>query len=182
MAFYSLQLEYALDGNSNYIALKDRMEAMLQDNGLKEFIDQDITKPTTSNAQNLAKWKKCVARVSWTILERVQDHIVSSLHGKETPHAMWKSLKDLFQNNGDQRKLALKDKIQKIKMEAGDSFPNYFIKFTQCLDELGSVGITVAEDDMVSLSLLRHQRVGIVITTLSMVRRSCQIGNDYGQT
>jgi len=39
-------------------------------------------------------------------------------------------------------------------MEEGDSIPNYLTKFTQCRDELGSVGITVAKDDIVSLSLL----------------------------
>jgi hypothetical protein len=39
-------------------------------------------------------------------------------------------------------------------MEVGDSIPNYLTKFTHCRDELGSVGITVAEDDMVSLALL----------------------------
>jgi len=40
MALYGLRLEYALDGNSNYIACKDHMEVVLEDNGLKDFIDQ----------------------------------------------------------------------------------------------------------------------------------------------
>ena len=38
MDFYSLRLEYALEGNSNYIAWKENMEAVLEANGLKEFI------------------------------------------------------------------------------------------------------------------------------------------------
>jgi len=45
MAFYGLRLEYALDGSSNYIAWKDRMEAFLEYYGLKDFIDQEIPKP-----------------------------------------------------------------------------------------------------------------------------------------
>ena len=40
MAFSGLILEYILDGSSNYIAWKDHMQAVLEDNGLKEFIDQ----------------------------------------------------------------------------------------------------------------------------------------------
>jgi hypothetical protein len=67
---------------------------------------------------------------------------------------MWKALMDLFQNNNDHRKLALKDKLRKIKMEKGDSIPKYLMKFFQCRDELGSVGITVAYDDLVSLDIL----------------------------
>lgn len=90
MAFYGLWLEYDLDGSSNYISWEHRMEVMLEDNGLKEFIDQDISKPPTSDAKDPAKWKKCVARVRQIILERVPDHIVSCLHGKETPYTMWK--------------------------------------------------------------------------------------------
>ena len=72
------------------------MEAMLENNGLKEFIDQEIPKPMALNAQNLAKWKKCVAKARQIILEGVRDHIVSSLHGKEALYAMWKALTDLY--------------------------------------------------------------------------------------
>jgi hypothetical protein len=67
---------------------------------------------------------------------------------------MWKVLTDLFQNSSDHRKLALKDKLRKIKMEKGDTIPKYLTKFVQCRDELGSVGITVVVDDLVSLDLL----------------------------
>jgi len=67
---------------------------------------------------------------------------------------MWKTLTELYQNNSDQRKLAPKDNLRKIKMEKGETFPKYSTRFTKCCDELGSVGITTFEDDMVSLALL----------------------------
>ena len=154
MAFYGLRLKYALEGSSNYITWKDRMEAILEDNGLKEFIDQEIPKPTSTNAQELDDWKKCVAEARWIILEGVRDHIVSNLHGKDTPFSMWKTLKDLYQNSSDQRKLALKDKLRRIKMEKGDTISTYLNKLTTYRDELGSVGISIADGDMVRLALL----------------------------
>ena len=61
---------------------------------------------------------------------------------------------DLFQNSSDHRKLTLKDKLRKIKLEKGDTIPKYLTKFFQFRDELGSVGITVIVDDLVSLALL----------------------------
>eukprot|EP00253_Pinus_taeda_P029284 PITA_29284 len=122
------------------------MEAVLEDNGLKDFVDQEVPKSTDST--ELAEWKKCVARARRIFLEGVRDHIVSSLHGKETPFLMWKTLKDLYQNNNDQRKLALKDKLRKIKCEKGDTISTYLNNLTTCKDELGSVGITTADDDM----------------------------------
>ena len=146
MAFNGLRLEYALEGSSNYISWKDRMEAVLEDNGLKEFIDNDVPKPAVEDAANLDAWKKGVAKVRRIPLEGVRDHIVSSLHGKATPYAMSKSLTDLFQSSNDHRKLVLKDKLRKIKMEKGDTIPKYLTKFVQCRDELGSIGITVGDD------------------------------------
>ena len=50
--------------------------------------------------------------------------------------------------------MALKDKLRKIKMEKGDTISKYLTKFIQCRDELGSVGITIADADLVSLALL----------------------------
>ena len=87
-------------------------------------------------------------------MEGVKDHIVSSIHRKSTPFLMWKALTDLFQSRSDQRKLALKDKLKKIKMEKGDNIPKYLTKFVHCKDELGSVGVTVDEEELVSLALL----------------------------
>ena len=154
MAFNDLRLEYALDGNVNYIVWKDHIEAVLEDNGLKDFIDQEVPKLAIGNATKLVEWKKCVARARRILLEGVRDLIVLSLHGKETPFSMWKTLKDLYQNNNDQRKLALKDKLRKIKCEKGNTISTYLNKLTTCRDEIGSVGITRADDDMVSLALL----------------------------
>lgn len=154
MAFYGLRPEYALEGSLNYISWKDKMEASLEDNGLKDFIDQEIPKLASTNAQDLVEWKKCVAKAKQIILEGVRDHIVSSLHGKDTPFSMWKTLKELYQNCSNHRKLALKDKLRRIKMEKGDTISTYLNKLTTCKDELGSVGITISDDDMVSLALL----------------------------
>ena len=67
---------------------------------------------------------------------------------------MWKTLKDLFQNNSNQRKLVLKDKLQKIKCEKGDTISTFLKNLTTCRDELGSIGIVTVDDDMVSLALL----------------------------
>ena len=53
MAFNGLRLEYALEGISNYISWKDRMEAVLEDNGLKEFTENDVPKPVVRDVANL---------------------------------------------------------------------------------------------------------------------------------
>eukprot|EP00253_Pinus_taeda_P028660 PITA_28660 len=122
MSFNGLRLEYPLEGSSNYIAWKDRMEAVLDDNGLKEFIDMDIPKP--NDATQADAWQKKIAKCRRILLEGVKDHIVSSLHGKATPYLMWKSLTELFQSKSDQRKLALKDKLRTSNARRVTVFPS----------------------------------------------------------
>ena len=48
-----------------------------------------------------------------------------SVHGKTSPFLMWKALTDLFQSKSDQTKLALKDKLRKIKIEKNGIIPIY---------------------------------------------------------
>ena len=64
-----LRLEYALDGSSNYISWKDRLEPGLEANCLRDFIDQEVQK--LIDATRLVEWKKCVARARRILLEGV---------------------------------------------------------------------------------------------------------------
>ena len=58
MAFNGLRLKYALEGSLNYISWKERMDTVLEDNGLKEFIDKDVPKPDVADAANLDAWQR----------------------------------------------------------------------------------------------------------------------------
>ena len=71
MDFNGLRLEYALKGRLKYISWKDRMEAVLEENGLKEFIDNHVPKPVVADAANLNAWKMKVAKVRRILLEGV---------------------------------------------------------------------------------------------------------------
>ena len=93
MYFNGLRLEYALEGSSNCISWKDRMEVVLEDNGLKEFIDAEIPKLASSDVSALDAWQKKTTKCRRFLLEGVKDHIVSNLHVKASPFLMWKDLK-----------------------------------------------------------------------------------------
>ena len=49
--------------------------AVLEEKGLKEFIDNDIPKPT-ADAALLDDWQKKVAKARRILLEGVPDHVV----------------------------------------------------------------------------------------------------------
>ena len=71
MVFYGLRLKYALEGSLNFIAWRDKMKVVLEDNGLKKFVDQEIPKLAAWKAQNLTKWRKFVVKARLIILEGV---------------------------------------------------------------------------------------------------------------
>ena len=76
MDFNGLWLEYALEDSPNYISWKDRMEVVLKYNGLKDFINSDVPKLTSNDAELLDAWKKKVEKTRIILLEGVKDHIV----------------------------------------------------------------------------------------------------------
>ena len=76
-------MEYALEGSLNYVSWKDMMEVVLDDNGLKDFIDAKVPKPT--DVSQVEAWQKKIAKCRRILLEGVKDHIVSNLHGKASP-------------------------------------------------------------------------------------------------
>ena len=77
------------------------MEAVLEDNGLKEFIDVEIPKLASSDAAALDTWQKKKTKCRRILLEGVKDHMVSRIHGKASPFLMWKSLTNLFQRKSN---------------------------------------------------------------------------------
>eukprot|EP00253_Pinus_taeda_P011123 PITA_11123 len=94
MTFNEMRLEYALEGNSNFITWKDHMEAVLDDDKLLECVKIKITKQGSVDAQNLDQWKKDVSKARRIILRGVQDHIVSNLHRKETLFTTFTQVQD----------------------------------------------------------------------------------------
>lgn len=58
------------------------MEEVIDVNKLMEYIKTNVPKPRSTDAQNLAQWKKDIANARRSILEGVRDHIISNIHGK----------------------------------------------------------------------------------------------------
>eukprot|EP00253_Pinus_taeda_P030288 PITA_30288 len=67
---------------------------------------------------------------------------------------MFKVILNLYQGSGGVKKLAFKEKLISIKMSKREPIITYLSKFTQVPNELGGVGETVGEKDLVSLALL----------------------------
>ena len=80
--------------------------------------------------------------------------MVLKLHGKETPFEIWKALTDHFERRNDARKLALRDKHKRIRMQKNETILQYLSNITKFQDEPRGVGENVPSTKLVRLSLL----------------------------
>lgn len=90
-----------LDGASNYIIWKVRMSFLLDEFGLKTYIDAVVTIPTDTD--QLKGYIKEMARAKHLILDGVRDHVVSHIPGKDTAKEMWDALSALYQGTSEQQ-------------------------------------------------------------------------------
>lgn len=81
------------------------MSFLLDEYGLKPFIDVVIAIPTDAN--QLKEYRKEMARAKRLILDGVHDHIVSHIAGKGAAREMWETLTTLYQGNSERRKMYL---------------------------------------------------------------------------
>ena len=87
------------------------------------------------------------------ILDGVKDHLIPHLAEKKTASDMWDTLKQLFEANNENRKMALKDKLHNVKMTKEESATSYLTRVAQVKDELAAVGETVLDSELVRIAL-----------------------------
>lgn len=115
-----------LDGASNYIIWKARMSFLLNEYGLKAYIDVVVV--VHQNANQHKEYKKEMSQVKQLILDGVWDHIVSHIASKDTSKRRWDALATLYQGTSEQRKMYLEEKRRLVWMQKGEGINPYFTK------------------------------------------------------
>ena len=93
MAINELRDQDRLQGASNYVIWKSRIEFLLDEHDPKALMDSAIAEPL--DAAHLRQFKKNMARSKRLILDGVKDHIVPHIAAKTTAREMWVGLEKL---------------------------------------------------------------------------------------
>jgi hypothetical protein len=93
------------------------------------------------------------AKAQRIILDGVKDHLIPHLAEKKTTKEMWGALKNLFEANNENRKMALKAKMHDTKMGKEDSVSSYLTRVAQVKDEMATVGEVISDSELVRISL-----------------------------
>ena len=99
MASNGLRDQDRLEGASNYVFWKSRIEFLLDEHDLKALIDSAVAK--LLDAAHLRQFKKNMARAKRLILDGVKDHIVPHIAAKNTAREMWVGLEKQYQGSSE---------------------------------------------------------------------------------
>jgi hypothetical protein len=150
-----LRVEDRLDGATNFGAWKERMIFLLQENKLWDIVENTTTHPVVvpTDATLLAAYNKKIIKAKIFILDAIKDHLIPHLTGKTHAYEMWESLTKLYQSTNENRKMVLREKLKNIKMTQDENVVTYLTRLTQVRDELGSVGESIDDSDLVRTAL-----------------------------
>ena len=123
-----LRVEDRLHGAQIFPTWKERIMRILDVSDAEEHMESKKAVPTAPT--ELAKWKKKDSTAMLIILDRVKDHIVPYLSGKNTTLDMWTDLESLYQSQNENRKMALQETLRITKMDKGEGVVPYLTRLT----------------------------------------------------
>jgi hypothetical protein len=92
-------------------------------------------------------WDKLDRRARSTIRLCLADSVLLNVSGESTAKELWDKLGSLYQSKSLVNKLFLRKKLYHLRMEDGDSMTEHLNAFNTLVSQLGSVNITIAEED-----------------------------------
>jgi hypothetical protein len=107
------------------------------------------TQTTSTPVTGMSKedWDKLDRRARSTIRLCLVDSVLLNVSGESTAKELWDKLGNLYQSKSLVNKLFLRKKLYHLRMEDGDSVTEHLNAFNTLVSQLGSVNITIAEED-----------------------------------
>jgi hypothetical protein len=107
------------------------------------------TQTTSTPVTGMSKedWDKLDRRARSTIRLYLADSVLLNVSGESIAKELWDKLGNLYQSKSLVNKLFLRKKLYHIRMEDGDSVTEHLNAFNTLVSQLGSVNITIAEED-----------------------------------
>lgn len=151
MASVGLRDQDRLDGASDFGVWKAIISLLLEENGIKEYVTTVVT--ITTDATQLATYKKDDSKVRRLILDGVKDHIAPHIAELDTPKKMWDAILNLYQNATTNWKLILGEKLMNTRMNKGEDVTSYLTILRLVKDELVAIGDKPSDDELVRIAL-----------------------------
>ena len=141
-----------MDGMSNYLQWKVIMNCILKENRLWTMVSTVVT-PPASDSISLDIHEVKEAKSQRLILDGIRDHLIPHVAEKKAAYEMWTTLKGLYEAKNENQIMALKEKLQGIKMAKGEGVASFLTQMAQVKDELAAVGEVISDSELVQIAL-----------------------------
>jgi hypothetical protein len=135
-----------------YVHALHRINSVLKEKKLWLFVNTIVPVPA-SDPTSLDVHEVKESKTQRIILDGVKDHLIPHLAENNTTKDMWDSLKILYEEKNENRKMALWDKLHGARMAKGESLARYLAQFSQVKDELEVVGEVISNSELVRIDL-----------------------------
>jgi hypothetical protein len=145
-----------LDGSSNFSSRKSRLQITLEEDDLLNVIQKTL--PETTTDEEKEEWKEDDVNARKIIIYLVRDHLLPRIANLKTTYEMYDALKNMFESTNTLRALTLKSQLQNIKMTKDDTVATFFMKISEIRDQLGAIGETISDRELVLTTLNAFSR------------------------
>jgi ferritin len=131
-------VEDRLDGASNFISWKSRLQVTLEEYDLLDVVTKTLLATATYIEKKKRKEEYVKARK--LIIYSVRDHLLPRISNLKTAYDMYEALKEMFESEKTLRALTLKSQLQSTKMTKGDIVSIFFMKLSEIKEQLETIG------------------------------------------
>jgi hypothetical protein len=144
-------VEDRLDGTSNFSSWKSKLHITVEENDLLRLVEKTL--PATTTDEEKAEWKADDVKARKIIIYLVRDHLLPRISTLKTTCEIYDALKKMFDRNNTNKALTLKHQLQNIKMTKADTIATFFMKISEIRDQLGAIGETITDKELVMITL-----------------------------
>jgi hypothetical protein len=130
----STKLDEKLEGVENFHAWKYKIDLILEENDLVQFVKNNVSDPEGNAAKE--KYKKDMIRAKRKILDSIKDHLIPQVSSKDTPKEIFDSLSRMYEGRNINRKMNLRTQLKNAKMKKGETVQDYFSRVSQFKEKL----------------------------------------------
>jgi hypothetical protein len=135
---YSMKSENKLDGDSNFIAWKTRIDLILSKNKVLDIVKEKIVKPEFEEGkekepQNFAameKFKDSDINAMSIIVESIKDHLIPYISHLDSSKKMYDALTNLFSVRNIGQVMSLKIELHDMNMNDDGNITSYFVRIS----------------------------------------------------
>jgi hypothetical protein len=157
----SMKFENKLEGASNFIAWKTRIDLILAKNKVLDIVKGKIVKlefkegeeKEPQNVAAMEKFKDVDINAMSIIVDSIKYHLIPYISHLDSSKKMYDALTNLFSVRNIGQVMSLKNELHDMKMNNDDSITSYFVRISQLRDQLQAIEEITSEKELVNIVL-----------------------------